>query len=319
MDLSIIIVNWNSKDYLRNCIASILDNTHKIEFEIIVIDAASFDGCDEMLRQCFPQVRYIQSNENVGFAKANNAAFQISQGKSVLFLNPDTELLGPAIAIMHQHLQTLTDVGAVGCKLLNSDMTLQTSSVQAFPTILNQVIDTEALRQHFPRWQFWGMRPLFDQTEMPTEVDAISGACLMVRRSVFEKVGMFSAYYFMYSEDVDLCFKIRSSGLKNYYIPTAVIVHHGGGSSRQATVSNFSNVMLMESLWRFFVTNRSFVYGCFYRMSMMIVSVLRIIVAILLWQACALPDNKATWKSAFQKWRVKLRWTLGKERWIKDY
>ena len=101
MDLSIIIVNWNSKEYLRKCIASILAETHGIEFEIVVIDNASFDGCDEMLRQCYPQVRFIQSDRNLGFAKANNVAFKESSGQNLLFLNPDTEIEGVAIETLY--------------------------------------------------------------------------------------------------------------------------------------------------------------------------------------------------------------------------
>ena len=99
MDLSIIIVNWNSKDYLRSCIASILAETHDLNFEILVIDSASFDGCDAMLREMYPKVKFIQSDKNLGFAKANNVAFRASRGEAVLFLNPDTELVGSA----HQH------------------------------------------------------------------------------------------------------------------------------------------------------------------------------------------------------------------------
>jgi GT2 family glycosyltransferase len=318
MDLSIIIVNWNSREYLRNCIASILATTHGIEFEIVVIDSASFDGCDEMLQHCYPQVRFIQSDRNLGFAKANNEAFQVSQGDVVLFLNPDTELDGPAIVTMYRYMQTLPDPGAIGCKLLNSDSTLQTSCVQAFPTIANQVLDAEALRQRFPHSRLWGTAPLFERSEAPAEVDAISGACLMIRRSVFEKVGLFSTDYFMYSEDVDLCYKIRNSGWKNYYLPTAVVVHHGGGSTAKTKVSAFSNVMLLESRWRFFIKNRSVGYGRLYQTSIMAVSLLRIFMAMLLRRVRTMSTQATTWEAAFQKWNARLRWTLGLENWVKN-
>jgi hypothetical protein len=104
VDLSIIIVNWNSKEYLRKCIASILAETHGIEYEIVVIDNASFDGSGEMLRECYPQVRFIQSDKNLGFAKANNEAFKLSAGRSLLFLNPDTKIKDDAIVMLQREL-----------------------------------------------------------------------------------------------------------------------------------------------------------------------------------------------------------------------
>jgi len=179
MDLSIIIVNWNSKEYLRKCVGSILTGTRGLDFEIIVIDSASFDGCAEMLRNEFPRVRFIQSQENLGFAKANNLAFQSAIGEFLLFLNPDTEIVGPAINLLHSALKELPDAGAVGGKLLNSDGTVQTSCVQAFPTILNQCLSAEALRQLTPKARLWGMRAIFENGGKPSEVEMISGACLI--------------------------------------------------------------------------------------------------------------------------------------------
>src|SRR4030066_516351 len=151
MDLSIIIVNWNSKEYLRKCIASILAATNAIEFEIVVIDNASFDGSGEMLKQCYPQVQFIQSEKNLGFSKANNEAFRVTHGQYVLFLNPDTEIVGTAIPIMLGYLQQMPNAGSVGCKLLNADKTVQTSCIQPFPTILNQFLDSEFLRALWPK------------------------------------------------------------------------------------------------------------------------------------------------------------------------
>ena len=134
--------------------------------------------------------------------------------KLCLFLNPDTELVGPAINVLFDHLRALPDAGAVGCKLLNSDGTVQTSCIQSIPTILNQVLDSEASRAKWPRSLLWGMAPLFSASENPEEVEAITGACVMLKREVFEEVGLFSEDYFMYAEDIDLSYKIRKAGVQ---------------------------------------------------------------------------------------------------------
>src|ERR1700730_8165906 len=212
MEISIIFVNWNSLNYLRECIASIYEHTHGIAFEIIVVDNASPEGGVDALKEEFPDLVLIKSGENLGFAGANNLGFKQSKGKCVLFLNPDTRLLNPAINIMLQALHSLPGAGIVGCKLLNGDLPVQTSSIMKFPGILNQVLQSEVLRLRWPSFPLWNIGPLFSSNPEPVKVEAITGACMMMRRDVFEKVGMFSEEYFMYAEDVDLCWKITRAG-----------------------------------------------------------------------------------------------------------
>jgi len=319
VDLSIIIVNWNSKEYLRKCIASILAETHGIEYEIVVIDNASFDGSGEMLRECYPQVRFIQSDKNLGFAKANNEAFKLSAGRSLLFLNPDTKIKDDAIVMLQRELCSLQSVGAVGAKLLNNDMSVQTSCIQAFPNITNQVLDSNALRTLFPMAGLWGMKPLYANNRGPTEVDAVSGACLMIGRSVFERIGMFSEDFFMYSEDIDLCFKVRKYNLRNYYIPSAVVIHYGGASSSQNKGSTYSNVMMLESRWRFFRKTRPSWYCWFYRFAMFVASIVRIGLVLLLWPARRLQGKGLSMDAALEKWTARLRWALGGEEWVRNH
>jgi hypothetical protein len=320
MDLSIIIVNWNSKDYLRKCIDSILATTHGIEFEIVVIDNASFDGCEEMLQQYYPQIRFIQGQQNHGFAKANNTAFQKSRGRNLLFLNPDTEVKNSSIETLYHQLIKLPNAGIVGATLLNSDGSVQTSCIQSFPTILNQLFDSNALRNQFPKAGLWGMRPLFTGDPRPTKVDAVSGACLMIKRSVFENVGMFNTEYFMYSEDIDLCFKVREASLNTYYVPTAVFIHHGGGSSSSCGLNVFSSVMMLESRWRFFRKTRGTWYGRGYRAGMFCISLIRIVLLILLmWPALRIFSSVSSLQSSIQKWKARLRWTLCLEKWVKNH
>ena len=319
MDLSIIIVNWNSKDYLRRCLLSIWRETKGVDLEIIVVDAASFDGCENMLQVDFPQVRFIQSDKNVGFAKANNLGFMASTGECLLFLNPDTELAGAAIKTVYDDLQGLPKAGAVGCKLLNSDGTIQSSCIKAFPTLLNQLLDSEVLRRRLPLSRLWGMAPLFQPSSVPAEVDVVSGAFIMIRRGVFEKVGMFSTDYFMYSEDVDLCFKTNKSGWKNYYVPSATVTHHGGGSTVRSQVSTFAAVMMMESRWRYFCLSRGAMYGRLYRAEVGLMSLARIALVLLPYVLDLLLHKDSGWKSVIVKWRARLRWTIGLEKWVGCY
>lgn len=312
MDLSIIIVNWNSKEYLRNCIASILATTRGIEFEIVVIDNASFDGCDQMLRQYYPQVRFIQSNHNLGFAKANNAAFRESCGRYILFLNPDTELVAPAVNIMFDYLQRLPNAGAVNCKLLNADKTIQTSCIQSFPTILNQLLDSELLRAFRPKSPLWGMAPLFGAENGPEEVEALSGACLMLKRTLFEQVGLFSEDYFMYAEDIDLCYRIRQAGYKNYYVPNTTVVHLGGGSMQKGP-SDFSVVIMHESVWRFMRKTRGKLYGLAYRASTLISAIGRMALLVIVLPLHLIQRGRESWNASLRKWKAILAWSLGIE------
>jgi hypothetical protein len=296
MMLSIIIVNWKSKDFLQTCLTSVYAQTRGVAFEVIVIDSGSFDGCAEMLRERFPQVRFIQSADNLGFAKANNLATRSARGDVLLFLNPDTELPGPAIQTLLAALESLPDAGAVGAKLLNTDGTIQTSCIQSFPTILNQVLDAEVLRRRFPRSRLWGMAALFATNERPQPVEAVSGACVLVRRAAFEEVGGFSEEYFMYGEDLDLSHKLRAAGLVNYFVPAAGLVHHGGSSTAQAP-SDFSVVMMRESVWRFLRKTRGRSYAAGYRLALGMAACVRLVLLV--------------GRPAARKWRAILKWSLG--------
>ena len=316
MDLSIIIVNWNSRDYLRKCLASVFAETRGIDFEVLVIDSASFDGCGEMLREHFPQVRFIQSEKNVGFARANNAAFAVSRGGCVLFLNPDTELVGPAVNTLYERLRSFPNAGAVGCRLLNTDRTVQTSCIQSIPTILNQLLDSEFLRARWPRSKLWGMAPLYEAPDGPREVEAISGACVMLKRETFERVGRFSEDYFMYAEDIDLSYKVRQVGCSNYYVPDAAVVHHGGSSAGKAP-GNFSVVMMREAIWRFLRKTRGDLYGFVYRQVMCASALCRLLV---LGVAAPLGFAGSSGSSeSSRKWRAILRWSLNREVCVRQY
>jgi GT2 family glycosyltransferase len=308
MDLSIIIVNWNSAGYLEKCLETVYENTQGVQFEVIVVDNASFDGCREMLETRFPMVTFIQSGANLGFSGANNLGFERSSGRALLFLNPDTEVVGNALDVMLRVLNRSSKAGIVGARVLNSDRTIQTSCVQRFPSILNQTFDAELLRNLFPKAKFWGTRPLFEKQQGPVAVEMITGACLLIKRELFEEVRGFSTEYFMYSEDVDLCYKARRAGYENYYVDDAIVVHHGGGSSATADQKIHAAIAIRKSLLTFFILRHGRLYAAVYRVTVAIAAVMRcaLLKAVLLGSR-----QNARAQKSMTRWSALFQWAIG--------
>jgi hypothetical protein len=312
-DLSVVIVNWKSKDYVRECLKTLAAPSSSLEVEIIVVDGGSFDGCGEMLASEFPKIKFVQATENLGFGRSNNLGAESARAGAILLLNPDTEVSADCLSILLNALNVLPQAGIIGPMLLNTDGSLQTSCVQSFPTPLNQTLDSEVLRRRFPRSSLWGTAALTNESD-PSQVEAISGACMLMRADTFRKVGGFSPDYFMYGEDMDLCRKVSDLGLRVYYVPAAKVVHHGGGSSR-TQASKFSNVMMRESICRF-IRQHSGAFSAFlYRVGIFVSAILRI---GLLAPKAALSKGNAP-RASLSKWVSLLRWAIGLERWANNY
>jgi GT2 family glycosyltransferase len=311
MDLSLIYVNWNSVDYLRESIASVYTHTDRISFEIIVVDNASPEGRIEELQEEFPSILLIRSKANLGFAGANNLGFRHSSGRHVLFLNPDTTLIGPAITVMLTRIRNVPDAGIVGCKLLNTDRSVQLTAIQTFPTILNQILDLEYLQLRWPACPLWNLAPLFAMGVRLLKVEVISGACMLLRREVFDQVKMFSEDYFMYAEDIDLNYKVSRAGFSNYYVGDAEIIHHGGRSSSQQAGSHWATVMKYQAMRKLFRKTRGRLYGSVYRAAIGCAALVRLLLLVL-----ALPLGNILWerhtlRRAARKWQCILQWAIG--------
>ncbi len=230
VDVSAIIVNWNTRDLLVQCLQSVYDTLGGLDFEIIVVDNASADGSPELVCERFPQVRLIKNRENVGFVRANNQAIRVSRGRYVLLLNSDTIALPEALSQMTHFMEYHPDAGAVGPKLINPDGRFQASYAD-FPTLLKESL----LAFGLARWLYgpYCPSPPPRPGERARAVDWVAGACLMVRREVVDSVGLLDEDYWMYSEETDWCYRIHQAGWNVYYLPEIEIVHLGGASSSQ--------------------------------------------------------------------------------------
>ena len=313
-ELSIIIVNWNSAEYLHRCLGSIFSTCRGLHFEVLVADNASYDGCAEMLAQSFPQVHFLQFPKNLGFAAANNLAFAFSTGRNVLFLNPDTALVGDALSRMLDGLAAAPDAGIVGPRLLAPDFSPQWNCMRCVPTILNQLLDSSFSRKMLPGW--WGFDAVARESHQPASVQVVPGTCLMVRRDVFAQTGLFNRAYFMYVEDVDLCCQAHKLGWNTYYVHDAVVIHHGGASSRRQEYSAFSAVLMRESVKKFLSATRGRVYAATYRAATGLGALCRLLLGGAVWLA-ADRAQRPLWRAATTKWLRVLRWSLGLEPWAR--
>jgi len=307
VDLSIISVNFNSLNYLRECVASIYQWTHSISIEVIILDNASPAGDIDLLKEEFPQLKMVKSGKNLGFAGANNLGFKHCSGEWVVFLNPDTKLISPALNIMLEQARSLPELGIAGCRLLNADRSVQTSSVMRFPGILNSMLQLECLRLRWPK--LLGIGPLFSTGPEPVRVEAISGACMLVKREIFEKVSMFSEDYFMYSEDLDLCYKTARAGLPNFHIGQAEIVHYGGTSG----IPEWQAVMKTQAELKFCEKNYGQFYTLLFRNSLVLNAVARLTVIALLRCFAKNLATKQRLDSARARWSTILKTLLDRD------
>lgn len=312
LDLSILIVNWNSRDFLRKCLASIFAETRGLSFEVIVVDNASFDGAAEMVAAEFSKVRFIQSKANLGFARANNLAFEHSNGRVALLLNPDTEVIGDALAKMLHAVESLPDAGIVSCKLLNTDLSTQTSCIKRFPTILGEVLSIEWLRLKWPHFSLWSLAPLYSESPEPVRVEAVCGACQMIPREVYAAVGGLSSKYFMYAEDIEISAAALAKGKSTYYVGDAKIIHHGGQSSTgKDRGSRWVAIMQKEAMWQYFRATRGTSYATLYRMAIALTSVLWLVAVAVLSPLLYLRKRTNTIIRVWRKWLGALQWALG--------
>ncbi|MBV7340255.1 glycosyltransferase family 2 protein [Chloroflexi bacterium TSY] len=246
--LSIVIINWNTRDLLKACLESVDEERSALTdlgIETIVVDNASSDDSVQMLQEQFSWVKLIENDNNLGFARANNQAIAISQGEYVLLLNSDTIVKSGALKTLIQFMEQNPDAGACGSRLLNPNGTLQISCSPA-PTVWSELYRLLYLDNLYPlaiyRMHGWS-------TSEPRLVDNVQGAAMLLRRRVIETVGVLDDQYFMYTEEVDLCRRIRVAGWKIYWVPQSRIIHYGGQSSKQIAAEMFLHLYLSKLIY----------------------------------------------------------------------
>ncbi len=244
-DISVIIVNYNVKELLEQCIKSIITSGNNLNIEIIVVDNNSFDGSVEYLEARFPHyppLKVISNKTNLGFAKANNIGVRESKGKYVLILNPDTVLQEDTLKKCISAYENNTEIGALTCKLVLPNGKLDLACRRSFPTPSVALSRMLGLSKLFPRSRTFGRYNLtYLDEDSSYDVDAIVGAFMLIRRDIYEKVNGFDEDYFMYGEDLDLCYRIRKAGYRVYYYSGTSIIHYKGESTKKSSVSYVNN------------------------------------------------------------------------------
>lgn len=248
MQLSIIIVNYNVKLFLEQCLLSVRAATSNIENEVIVVDNQSTDGSESYLSPKFPEVKFIWNNENVGFSKANNQAIRIAKGKYVLLLNPDTIVGEDTLNRVLQFMETHSNAGGLGVKMIDRYGAFLPESKRSLPTPWNSFTKMFGLASLLPNSPLFGKyRLLYLDKNSIHKVEVLSGAFMMLRAEALEKSGLFDETFFMYGEDIDLSYRVILSGYDNYYLPETII-HYKGESTKKDSlkyIRSFYGAMLI--------------------------------------------------------------------------
>lgn len=266
IDISIIIVNYNVKDFLYQCLKSINDSSHSLKIETIVVDNNSTDGSVEFLKPLFPDVQFIKLNENIGFGKANNIGFEKAKGKYFLLLNPDTIIGEKTLQVMFDYMEDNPLVGISGCKVLNPDGTFQLSCRRGFPTPWASFCKLFGLQKIFPKLKIFSQyNQTFRNIDETYFIDSIMGAFMFIRREVITQLGGFDSDYFMYGEDIDLCYRSAKAGWKTAYVHNTSIFHYKGESTKRSSIdeikyfydamSIFAKKHYSKFIWFFYFLN----------------------------------------------------------------
>lgn len=301
-DVSIIIVNWNTAKLLRNCLASIRQEMKTYSAEVIVVDNASGDESAEMVRNEFPEFKLIANHDNLGFAKANNQGLDIATGRYMLLLNPDTVVLNGAVDAMISFAdqQPEGQLGIVTCKLLNDDMTLQ-RSVHKFYSFSRSLVENRFFTELASKLGF--IRKMqshgWAHDELKT-IDWAYGAVMLFSKGFLETVGNLDERFYIYAEEMDYFMRAQKAGRKNWFIPTAEIIHIGRASTRQRRASMF--IQNYKSFYIFLLKH----YGLFdywlYR--------LRASLYLVLWYIRFALSSDADSKATKEVYAETLRWHL---------
>jgi len=264
-DISLVIVNYNVKEFLSNLLTSVDKARGDLALEIFVVDNDSSDGSMAYLRRRFPQVIFIENRENVGFGRANNQAIRLARGKYTLLINPDTLIEEDTLRVMYDHMETHPMSGAAGCKILNPDGTFADESRRTVPTPWNALGKVLGLATLFPKSKaFAGYYMNWLDEDTPSEVPVISGSFMFFRTDILKELGGFDERFFMYGEDIDLCYRLTQAGMVIDYVPSTSIIHYKGESTKKDNIDYI--IIFNKALYQFFEKHYSYSYTLLFRM-----------------------------------------------------
>ncbi len=305
MDVSVIVVNWNTKALLHDCLKSIYEQGGEIDLEVIVIDNASTDDSAEMVKKNFPRVTLVENSDNLGFARANNIGIQASKGRYVCLVNSDVIVLEDCIKDLKSFMDEHPTTGMAGPRILNPDHTLQ-PSCRHLPTIWNNLCSASGLNRLFPKSAFfsdWIMN--YWNHDSVRSVDALSGCFWMVRRKSLNEVGLLDEDFFVYGEDLDWCKRFHKAGWDILFYPDAEAIHIGGASSANAPIKFYLEMQKADlQYWR---KHHGKIGKAGYAVVILLHNALRVIARAL---------QYAFWPSRRETVGFKLRRSLACIRWI---
>jgi GT2 family glycosyltransferase/peptidoglycan/xylan/chitin deacetylase (PgdA/CDA1 family) len=258
MDVSIIIVNWNTKELLRDCLTSIFNQAGNVDYKVIVVDNGSIDGSPDMMKEAFPQVTLIENSENRGYAAACNQGIKIADGTYVLLLNSDTLICDSAVEKTVRYANEHPRVGIVGCQVWESQDKIMMTCFR-FPSLTNVLLYASGLSKLFKYNHIFGReRMRWWRRDSERQVDVVTGVFMLVRREAIDQVGLMDEGYFFYSEEVDWCYRFAKAGWTRMFWPDARIIHVGGGAQSSRKVPEKAYVHLAKGKLRFFRKHRGF-------------------------------------------------------------
>jgi hypothetical protein len=321
IDLTVIIVNWNTRELLKNCLESIICY-NKRQVKIIVVDNASSDGSRDMVETMFPEVKIINSGGNIGFGRANNLAVPYADTPLVLFLNPDTLVMERTLEEMTDFMKSHPSVGAMSCMItygpgqtetVGTDGEAHTLGLQWFPSPITELLQmlflSDKMIYRLKKWL------PYKNPHLSGYVAKLYGTCLMVRKDVLEKVGCFDERFFMYGEDVDLSRRITDAGWKLYYMSDVKIAHFAGGAS-SSTNNQFSALMMCESISKLMEKYYGKSGKFLYRWAMFLGGSLRILMLVIIRTGSKYKFLKNLKKKSahFDKYLSIIKWSMNLEK-----
>lgn len=278
--ISIIIVNYKVKEYIANLLNSLKKAKHNFELEIFVVDNASGDDSIAYLKERYPQVKYIANEENVGFGRANNQALEQARGEYTLIINPDTLVSEDTLDVLVEHMDLNPKCGAAGCKILNPDGTFAPESRRSVPTIWSASSKVFGLNALFPKSRLFSQYYLsWMHEDEPSQIPVLSGSFMFWRTDLLKKLGGFDERFFMYGEDIDLCYRVQNTDYHIDYVPETSIIHYKGESTKKGDLRYIR--IFNQALYQFFDKHYSARYSLFFRSFIYLVIWLRTVLSFL--------------------------------------